>query len=148
MSAAHKLKSVAGEVSADYGAQEKARIMAQVGDVSWYKPLTNRVLVAVYVRPEFKDLGGGKKLFLTDNTRGEDVWRGCVGLVLAVGPSAFVDDEGTKFGDRKPQVGDWVHYGRSDGELMKFGGVECILLRNDSPSIRAVLDRPDYVYGS
>lgn len=148
MSAA--LKSVAGVVSDDFGEQERNRILKAVGDLSWLKLVTNRVLVAVWTRPDkniTRNDGSAYKLLMPDSVKGEDVWRGCVGLILAMGPKAFVDDAETKFGDVRPKVGDWISYQRTSGALMKFGDIECILLYNDVPAVWAILDRPDYVYG-
>lgn len=145
------LKSVAGIVADDFGETERARIMREVGNVSWYRLLTNRVLVAVWVRPDKvikKHDGSLGSLYMPDSVKGEDIWRGCVGLVLALGPTAFVDDATTQYGEVRPKVGDWVHYQRTSGELMKFGGHDCILLYNDTPAVRAILDRPDFVYGA
>ena len=58
--------------------------------------------VAVYERPEQTK----SKIFLTDSVRDEDKFQGKVGLVVKMGPDAFVDSGGWVF-QRKAAVGDW-----------------------------------------
>ena len=66
-----------------------------------------RVLVSVYVRPERKK---GSAIILPGVVRDEDRYQGKVGLVVALGPLAFKEDETHRFGGRIPQVGDWVQF--------------------------------------
>ena len=69
----------------------------------------NDVLVAIYQRPE-KTSGG---IIMTDVTRKEDIYQGKIGLVLKIGPVAFVDKDGNTFRDIR--VGDWIVFRPSDG---------------------------------
>jgi co-chaperonin GroES (HSP10) len=84
--------------------------------VKQYEPLHNRVLVATYVRPE-RTKGG---IILADRSLEEDRFQGKVGLVISVGPTAFVDDGGVKFGGAKVLPGDWVTYRPADGVEIFF----------------------------
>src|SRR5215475_13835609 len=67
----------------------------------------NTILVAVYVRPE-KARHGTLELHLSDQTRKEDEYQGKVGLVVKMGPRAYVDDDNFSFNGQKVEVGDWV----------------------------------------
>lgn len=67
-----------------------------------------RLLIMAPQMPE-KTSGG---IILTDQTRGTQRRAYNVGLVLKVGPTAFVD----KFEDRRVAVGDWIHYSIYDRE--------------------------------
>lgn len=103
----------------------KEAILNELGDLDGLELFHNQVMVATYIRPE-KTSGG---IFLPDKTLAEDRFQGKVGLVVKLGPLAFVDDAVAKFGDKKLNVGDWVFYRASDGMEMfsvdKTGGVPC-----------------------
>lgn len=68
------------------------------------EPTGWNVLIAVFVRPE-KTTGG---VFLADRTRGEDEFQGRVGVVLAMGPDAYLGDRVRNYGGPWVQPGDWV----------------------------------------
>lgn len=123
-----------------HAADPKAEILSKIGDISGLEVMHNRILVAVYVRPE-KTAGG---LFLPDKTRQEDVWQGKVGLVLAKGPQAFKDDATVSFAGQNVEPGDWVCFRVSDGWSLIVKGMECRML--EEISIRARIPAPDYVW--
>jgi hypothetical protein len=141
-------KSVIGEVAdpSTYFEQQKQEMLAKLGDTSTIRVLTNRIWIAIWMRPDFKDLGGGKKIHFTDTTRDEDIYQGTAGLVVAMGPLAFVSDDDFYFGRDVPMVGDWVLYHRGGGYGVRFrhNGVECVMLEQEK-AIKAILTRPDLV---
>lgn len=125
--------------------REKADIVARLGDTSGVRIILNRIWVAVWVRPDHKDLGEGRKLFYTENARNEDVYQGNAGLVVKMGPLAYQSDDQTDFGGETCKVGDWVLYTRqSAGMRFKYHGVDCFMMETEK-AIKAVLDRPDMV---
>lgn len=75
-----------------------------------------RIMVAVYSPPAVEKTAGG--VFLAKTVQDEDIrefyHQGKVGLVIAMGPDAFVDTAEVKF-SWKAEVGDWVWYRPSDG---------------------------------
>ena len=77
----------------------------------------NRILVATYVQPE-QTQGG---IYLPDKSLIEDRFQGKVGLVLAKGPLAFVDDGVVKFGGFDANIGEWVIYQPANGIEMFLG---------------------------
>lgn len=88
----------------------KEWVFAQLGDLADIELFFNDVLVCKHIRQKV-----AKGLIAAQITQTEDRWQGVVGLVLKLGPRAFVDDENTKFHGVKAEVGDWVLYRNSDG---------------------------------
>lgn len=94
---------------------QKADIMRRLGDLSWLRMNGNRVLVATYIEPE-KSSGG---IIMPQSRTAESRYQGKVGLVIAKGPTAFVDQDDVCFHGFNPDIGDWVFYRAADGhELM------------------------------
>ena len=87
----------------------KQAILDKVGDLNDVECFGSDVLVAVYMRPERTKSG----IILTDNMRGEDAHQGKVGLIVKMGPTAYLDEDGDKF--RDINVGDWCVFRSSDG---------------------------------
>lgn len=140
------LRTLAGVIDnpVEFFEAEKRRVMDALSKLSDMRVTLNRTLIAVWVRPEARDLGGGKKLFMTDNTRAEDVYQGCTGLVIALGPQAFVSDANVHF-EVCPKIGDWVLFRRQNAGLrFKHNDIDCVLLDNETP-VMAIVSRPDYV---
>jgi len=100
----------------------------------------SQVLCATYVRPA-KTKGG---IFLSDKTVEEDRWQGNIGLVVAVGPGAFVDDSVAKFHGKEVKVGDWVMYVPADGVSLFINEVPCRLFQ-DTRILMKVTD-PEIYY--
>jgi hypothetical protein len=95
----------------------KQALLAAAGDLNDYEVCHNLVLVATYIAADrlmkgFESIGG---LLRPDRNMEEDRFQGKIGLVLKVGPLAFVDDGRNTFGGIKVKAGDWVMYRPSDG---------------------------------
>lgn len=99
----------------------KEKLQEEIGEIPPDLVNLSKVLVAIYRRPE-KTLGG---IILTDKSADEDVWQGKVGLIVAMGPRAFEDDESTQFHGLKYKIGDWVWFKASTGEACQVNGVPC-----------------------
>lgn len=126
-------------------ASEPGQLIRQaIGDLTDAEVLHNEILVGVYIRPSEIDVGGGKKLFLSDTFRDEDRFQGKVGLVLKSGPLAFVDDDNTQFAGKNVQVGDWVVFHSADGWSLTIRGVLCRMVKDYA--IRMKIPAPDFVY--
>jgi len=131
----------------------KQALLDGVGDTSLYEPFHALILVATYVAPPkmMKGPNGENIQFhLTDRTRQEDRYQGKIGLVLSVGPRAFVDDAVNKFGGVTVKAGDWVVYRASDGFEMFFvdkngrDGTPCRLL--EDVNIKGRVSDPACIY--
>lgn len=122
-------------------AQDPADVIkAQVGDLSNVDVFHNQILVGIYARPE-KTAGG---IMLPDSVKKEEIHQGVVGLVLKVGPMAFVDDGATTFHGQKVEAGDWIVYRTSDTHKVAINGVVCRLLEDSLVKLR--VPHPDVVY--
>jgi co-chaperonin GroES (HSP10) len=119
--------------------EPKEKLFDELGDLSGLDIFNNQVLVAVYKRPE-KTRGG---LFLPDNVRDEDNYQGKVGLVVKLGPQAFVSTPEWTF-TTPIYVGNWVILRPSDGWSINVNGVLCRMLVDTS--VKGWIASPDFVY--
>lgn len=119
----------------------KTEIMEKLGDLSGVELFHNQILVATYVRPKKTKSG----IYLSDQTVNEDQYQGKVGLVVKLGPQAFVSDEKTDFSGVKVNEGDWIFYRPSDGWPQQVNNVPCRIFDNEF-LIRGRIASPDMVY--
>jgi len=122
----------------------KSELLGKIGSVEDYELFHNKILVAVYIRPSTMTTSSGFELVLPDTVLKEDEFQGKVGLVLKVGPAAFVDDEHNKFYGTKVSPGDWVVFRPSDTWSAKIKGVLCRHI--EDAHIVARIPSPNYVY--
>jgi co-chaperonin GroES (HSP10) len=126
----------------------KQDILDRAGDLSSVEIFGSDVLIALYKRPEKTRSG----IFLTDATREEDRYQGKVGVILKLGSTAYVDEDGTKF--RDINVGDWVVFRPSDGWPFQLNNLESNFSRENVVDCRVVTDihirarvsHPDAIY--
>lgn len=118
-------------------------IQEALGDLSWFDLRQNQILVAVYKRPSLTKSG----IHLPDQTVDEDRWQGKVGLVMKMGPLAFVSDAKTTFhATDKLKIGDWVVYRASDGWQITLTESKQLCRIFVESDIRAVIPAPDLVW--
>lgn len=119
----------------------RKELLAAVGDISQIEVFGNQLLVAIYIRPE-KTKGG---IILANQTRDEDKWQGKVGLVLKMGPRAFVDPTEKWFsGTENVKVGDWIYFRPSDAWQLTVNSALCRVM--DDISVRGKISQPDSVW--
>jgi co-chaperonin GroES (HSP10) len=118
----------------------KQDLIDKVGNIDDIEIFNNKILVAVYVRPEKTKSG----IYLPDAHRDEDKVQGKVGLVMKMGPEAFDDPNGTWFNGIKVNSGDWVVFRPSDGWSITINGVLCRML--DDTNVRGRIRQPDQVW--
>jgi co-chaperonin GroES (HSP10) len=105
------------QIAEESGSDPRGAVLRVVGDFSGLDIAAQRVLVAIYVRPE-KTKGG---IYRPDENLAEDRFQAKVGLVLKVGSLAFVDDTVNKFGGFRVDPGEWAIFNPSDGlEMFKI----------------------------
>jgi co-chaperonin GroES (HSP10) len=121
------------------GSDPKQDIFDKVGDLDEIQMMNANILVGIYIRPE-RTRGG----IIVQTAQKEDQFQGKVGLVLAIGPLAFKDDDTNKFGGQQLQVGDWVMFRASDGDALDVNGQRCRLLQD--VTVRMKIAQPDTVY--
>ena len=109
-------------------------IFRKAGDLSRVEIFGNDILVAIYRRPEKTKSG----IIVTDKHLEEDVHQGKVGLVLKMGPTCYLDDEGNNF--RDVSVGDWVVFRPSDGWRVTLNTLRGTYSKDDTVDCRIVSD--------
>ena len=125
---------------------EKRRIHATIGDISGIRVTLNRIVVALYVRPKTRKLANGAEFEIPDVVRDEDKWQGVAGLVVAMGPHCYEDNDQIAFSDGdRCRVGDWVMLRRGEGFRTRLWNWECIIVEGER-GIKMVLPRPDAVF--
>lgn len=114
--------------------------LEDMGDISGIDLFHNLILVKIYERSAVTKGG----IMLTNNAQNEDIWQGVVGLVIAKGPLAFVDDDNNKFMNKNVEIGDWVLFRTADTGRVHINGKECRVMQD--AHIRAKLPNPDIAY--
>ena len=107
------------------------KILRELGNIDHIEVFNDRVLVAIYERPE-KTKGG---LLLTTQTRKEDQFQGKVCLVLKVGPMVNIGDKHNLRGGAL-QPGDWLAVKSSDGWQITINNTLCKLLAEETIHMR------------
>lgn len=132
------------ELAEDYAADPKAFLLDRTE--LWRSQCTvfhNWVITATYFLPH--KIGSGKaQLYLPDVVHDEALYQGKIGLVVAKGPLAFVDDEHVKFCGQNVEIGDWVQYDVMEGRQFTIDRVHCRRLK-DTQIVMRVPD-PRLVY--
>jgi co-chaperonin GroES (HSP10) len=114
--------------------------MKKLGEIPGYALHGNRVLVAIYERPE-KTASG---LHLPQTYRAEDEHQGKAAVVLLKGHSAFKSDDNFDFGPDNVEPGDWVQVHVTDGRKCNIYGQLCRVVRDQD--IIAKIPAPDAIY--
>ena len=128
------------QIEMEHDGDPKKTLLKQIGNIGNVEIFNNQILCAVYVRPE-KTKGG---IVLPDQHRSEDKIQGKVGLVVAMGPSAFIDETNTWFKDVDVDLHDWIIFRPSDGWSVTVNGVLCRIL--DDTNVRGRVKHPDHVW--
>lgn len=123
-------------------------ILDKVGDLSGVEIFGNDILVATYIRPERTKSG----IILTQQHVAEDRYQSKCYLILKMGPTAFIDEEGNEFRDIR--AGDWIIARASDGWAVTLNTGKSGVSRDDAldcriipdVSIRARVSHPDLVF--
>jgi len=118
----------------------KKALLKQIGNIKDIEIYNNQILVAVYIRPE-KTIGG---IIIPDENRNEDKTQGKVGLVIKMGPDAFVDHTQQWFNGVNVQLNDWVIFKPSDGWTITVNKVVCRIL--DDINVKGRIQHPDQVW--
>lgn len=133
-------------VSVEHTTDPKQALLDRIGEIPANVVQFSRILVAVYQPPIVNKTAGG--IILTESLVEEDVdeylWQGKVGLIVAMGPQAYVDDDSVKFHGTKNKIGDWVWFHPSDARGCEVNGVFCRVLREGD--IIGTIPHPDYVW--
>lgn len=110
----------------------KQALFDAVGDLSGYDIFHNQILVAIYVRPNIT--AGG--ILRPDENIKEDEYQGKVGLVVKIGPTAFMETEDETFAGQTLSVGDWVVFRTGDGWQLNIRDTACRILNDRTVRMR------------
>lgn len=117
-----------------------SEILESIGDISNVEVFHNQVLIGTYIKPE-RTAGG---ILLTDDTRSEDKWQGKAGVVLKMGPAAFVNDAANDFHGLEVNEGDWLLFRVTDGFSLEVNGVHCRLIEDSH--VKGRVPDPTMIY--
>lgn len=110
----------------------KNAILGAIGDLSGVDVMYNMVLLGIYIRPE-KTAGG---IYRPASNVDEDIWQGKAGMVLKLGPNAFVDDGEYQFHGQKVNVGEWCVFKVGDAWSLEINKVPCRLVRDSGIKLK------------
>lgn len=127
-------------VAMAHDADPRKLIWDALGNIDDFELLNTQVLCAIYKRPE-KTASG---LYMPDSHRAEDTFQSKIGLIVAVGATAFIEEDPKWFDGKQIDVGDWVVFRPSDGWNISVNKVECRIL-NDV-HVRARVKTPDQAW--
>ena len=131
---------MAAHIEMKHDNDPKKELLKELGNIKEVEIFHNQILCAVYLRPE-KTSGG---IILPDQAKAEDRYQSKVGLVVRMGPDAFVDDTNTWFKDFKVGLNDWIVFKPSDGWAITVNGVLCRIL--DDTNVKGRIPNPDQVW--
>lgn len=126
----------------EHDVDPRTELLSKIGDIDDIEVFNNRVLVAIYIRPD-KTKGG---IILTDQTRDEDKWQGKVGLILKMGASAFNDPNGVYFQGVHVDVGDWVYFRPSHGQPLTVNTKDGLCRLFHDTDIAGIIPNPDMIW--
>jgi co-chaperonin GroES (HSP10) len=113
-------------------ADPRTTILNVVGNLDNVEIFHNQVLVATYVRPNVTKGG----ILRPDVNVKEDEYQGKVGIVLKVGPTAFLSNDDEDFMGQTVKVGDWVVYRVGDGWPCTLRDTACRILTDRTIRMR------------
>jgi hypothetical protein len=124
------------------GKDARSALVDAIGqdNIENFEPFHNLILIATYIQPPKMMKGPDGKdvpFFSSDKTQQEDRFQGKVGLVLKVGPTAFIGKTPESFGGITVKPGEWLMYKASDAhefyfvdKLRKLDGSSCRLIED------------------
>lgn len=117
-------------------------LLDKIGDVSDFEVFHNQVLCAVYIAPE-RTAGG---IWRPEKNVDEDRYQSKVGLIIKMGPEAFVSNDKWSWPDDMA-VGDWVYFRTSDGWNTTVNGHRDNLCRQmHDNDIKGRIPHPDRIW--
>ena len=119
--------------------QKNKRKTEEKGTAKLPAPTGWRILIMPYTPPKITEGG----IELPDETHERERLAVNVGLVMAVGPLAYKDEN--KFGGTEPwcKEKDWIIFSRYAGSRIRIDGGELRLLNDDE--VLAVVDDPSHL---
>lgn len=118
----------------------REKLLKDIGDLSNVEIFNNKLLLAVYLRPEKTKSG----FILPGSNLDEDKYQSKVGLLVKMGASACQDDTGAWFKNIEINLHDWIISRPSNGWSITINGVLCRLI--DDSLIEGRVQHPDQAW--
>lgn len=138
-------------VAIQHDVDPREAILAKVGGLDELEIFGSDVVVAIYERPN-KTASG---IILSDRTLEEDIHQGKIGLIVAMGPMAFVDDDKVQFSEHERcKLHEWVFYRPSDSWRATLNTHKTASSKDNTVNLRIIRDtlirgrvsNPDLIY--
>ena len=104
----------------------REKLLADLGDLTNIEIFNNKLLLAVYLRPEKTKSG----FILPGSNLDEDKYQSKVGLLVKMGAAAFEDDSDVWFKGIEIKLHDWLIARPSNGWSMTVNGVLCRVIED------------------
>ena len=136
-----------------HASDPKTAILEAVGDaVDKITVANNLILVGTYISSDVmsrikRDDGSVAELVRADTNKAEDLWMGCMGLVLKHGPRAYVDEPELNifWHGQRAEVGQWVMFRYSSAWEAHLNEVSVRFV--EDREIKAITDDPSIIVG-
>jgi hypothetical protein len=115
-------------------------LLDRLGSLDGVEVFHNQALVAIYLRPQ-KTASG---IYLTDQTRNEDIFQSKVGLLVKTGDTAFVAEGEWWQGIEPISPGNWLVFRPSESWSVTVNGVVCRII--EDINVRGRVSHPDTVW--
>jgi co-chaperonin GroES (HSP10) len=107
----------------DIQGDQKAELLKRLEDgPAAVKAVGHQIVSVIWMRPAKT----AKGIYLTDDTKDEDIWQGKVSLVVAVGPDAYANGVSTRC-----QVGDWIVTNPIAGQKLRVNNAYVRIINDD-----------------
>jgi co-chaperonin GroES (HSP10) len=124
----------------DHEIDPREKLLKDIGDLSDVEILNNKLLLAVYLRPERTKSG----FLLPSSNLDEDKFQSKVGLLVKMGASACEDKSGAWFKGIEIKMHDWLVSRPSDGWSITINGVLCRIIEDSL--IEGRVQHPDQAW--
>lgn len=104
----------------------REKLLNDLGDLANIEIFNNKLLLAVYLRPEKTKSG----FILPGSNLNEDKYQSKVGLLIKMGASAFQDDSNVWFQNIKIDLHDWLFFKPTNSWSMTVNGILCRVIED------------------
>jgi co-chaperonin GroES (HSP10) len=122
------------------GEDPKKVVGTALGDALDHIQILQNQILLVTAPHKTKSSGG---IIFVDKTKEEERYQGKTGLIVALGETAFDDDQRWPSNESRPKVGDWVIFRNSDTSECSINGISCRFILD--VYVRGTVDAPDVI---
>lgn len=104
----------------------REKLLNDLGDLANIEIFNNKLLLAVYLRPEKTKSG----FILPGSNLNEDKYQSKVGLLIKMGASAFQDDSNVWFQNIEIELHNWLFFKPTNSWSMTVNGILCRVIED------------------